>query len=91
MIPLLAKLRLPGKNARTITLYFPVFLVWLLLFMISILLLPFLFIAAVLTWKTGQGRIIINTFPMIFITIWHMRGLLIDVKTSDVEFYLSFI
>jgi hypothetical protein len=85
------KVRIPRESRRPVNLYLPVFIVWLLLFAICLLLLPFLLIGAVFTWQAGHGKIMIFSIPMLFCVLWHLHGVLIDVESENEKIYLEFI
>lgn len=91
MIPMLMKIKIPRSHGNFISICFPIFLVWLLLILICLLLVPFLLLAAFLTWPRGYGKVFLLVLPMIFSILWQMQGLLIDVKDKGHHIYFSFI
>lgn len=91
MIPMLMKIKIPRQEKKSITLYLPVFLAWILLTVIFLLLLPFILLSALISWPSGYGKILLLFFPMIFNVLWHLQGLLIDVEDKEGHIYFSFI
>jgi hypothetical protein len=91
MMPMLLKFRLPRREKKPLTLYFPIFLVWLLLLAIGIALSPLLILIGILTWCSGYGKMFILALPMFFSVLWHLKGLMVDVESHESTFYLSFI
>ncbi len=91
MIPMLMKIKIPRSHSNPVSFYVPIFLVWLILTLICLFLVPFLLLAAFLTWFRGYGKIFLLVLPMIFSILWHMQGLLIDVKDKDHHIYFLFI
>ena len=91
MIPLIMKIRIPRASKPPVKLYLPIFIVWILLFAITLVFLPILLIASIVTWHTGQGKIMLLSYPMLFSVLWNMRGLIIDVEGEEETIYMSFI
>jgi hypothetical protein len=91
MIPMLMKIKIPRQEKRSITIYLPVFLAWILLMAVFLLLLPFILLTALFTWFRGYGKIFVLFFPMLFNVLWHLQGLLIDVQDKEGHIYFSFI
>ena len=91
MIPMLMKIRLPREDNRSMTLYLPLFIAWLLLAVCMIILAPIALFVALVTWRQGFGKLILMFFPSLVEIIWHMHGLLIDVDGPDGTIYMSFI
>lgn len=91
MIPLIMKVKIPRESKKPVILYFPLFLVWILVFGILLILLPFFLIGAVLAWHSGYGKLLLLLIPMLFNLIWHLKGLLIDVESRDDKVFMKFI
>lgn len=91
MIPLLVKMKIPRKTEQPLTLYFPLFIAWLVLFAILLLILPVLLLAVFFTWHRGYGKILILSYPMLFVVLWNLHGLLIDVESEKDRVYMEFI
>jgi hypothetical protein len=91
MIPMLLKVKIPGKREKPFNVYVPLLIVWLLLITLLILLLPLLLLLAIFTWAKGSGRLVLLFFPLLFSILWNLQGLKIDIKDEKSEIYLSFI
>ena len=91
MLPMILKIKIPREDRKPVNLYLPFFLVWLLVFAVFLVLLPFILIAGLFTWHLGYGKIVIMAFPMLFHLIWHMQGLVVDVEGKDGTVYMAFI
>jgi hypothetical protein len=91
MIPMLLKIKVPRKNKQPVSIYLPLFIVWLILIPFFILLLPILLLIVMLTWAKGYGRWVLLFFPMLFSILWNLQGLEIDVEEIDSQIYFSFI
>ncbi len=64
MIPLTLKLRIKKKNGKIFNLWFPTFLIWLLLLPLFILLAPLVLIVSLLLWQSGKGKPLLESFFM---------------------------
>lgn len=91
MIPMLMKIKIPQENSRSINIYIPIFLAWLLLAVLLLIMTPFVLLAALFTWRQGLGGLILMVIPTLCEILWHMQGLLIDVEGPDETIYVSFI
>lgn len=91
MIPMLLKMKIPRTTKEPITLYFPLFIAWIILFIILLAFLPILLLVALFTWHKGYGKILVLSYPMLFALLWNMQGLLIDVEAKKDTVFLSFI
>lgn len=91
MIPLLMKIKIPRQSKHPLTLYLPLFIAWIILIAVFLLLLPIIFIMAIVSWSKGYGRLVLIFIPMVCSIFWHMQGLKIDVQDKDQHIYLSFI
>ena len=91
MIPVLLKLRVPRQDGDILTLYLPLFLLWLILIPILIVLLPFILIGAVFAWNSGYGRFLVYLYPLLFDLLVNLKGLKIDIQSKKDNIYISFI
>ena len=89
MIPMMMKMLIKEEGKRGVKLYIPLILVWIVLFALLIILLPFLLLAALLAWPSGYGRVILAVVPMLLAIIWSMSGLKIHVQSKDKQVYLN--
>jgi hypothetical protein len=82
-IPLWMRIRIKESDRKNIRLSIPLFLVWLLLLPLLLLALPFVLIAALLTWHRGHGRMILAAVPLLITVIGHLPGLHIEVDNPE--------
>jgi len=90
-IPLWMRIRIRESGRKKVNLYLPLFLLWLLLLPILILILPFLFIAAALTWRQGYGRKILGMIPFLTAVIFSLSGLHIEVDNPENQTLISIL
>jgi hypothetical protein len=90
MIPMLMRLKV-SRNPKKYGVLLPVFLVWILLFALMLVLLPFVLIAALFTWGSGQGKCLLLTYPMLFAVIFHLSGLHIEVEQREQNVLIAFL
>jgi hypothetical protein len=88
---MLLKIKIPGKGRTPMSLYLPLFLLWLVLIPVLILLLPFYLLLLLVSALKGYGRIVLMIVPMFGAVLWNLQGLKIDVRDGDSDTYLSFI
>jgi hypothetical protein len=91
MIPMFLKIKIPRQRGDILTLYVPLFIAWLILIPVLILLLPFILIAAGITWNRGFGRFFLYFYPLLFSLLWNLQGLKIDVEDKEHKIYFLFI
>ena len=89
MIPTMMKMLIQEEGKKSFKLFIPLILVWIVLFALLIILLPFLLLAAIIAWPSGYGRIILAVIPMLISVIWSMSGLKIHIKNKDKQVYLN--
>ncbi len=91
MIPLMLKLRINEKNSRGVNLWFPLFLLWIIVLPLLVLVGPIILLVSLLAWPAGKGRMILFSYLMIFKLIWHMSGLKIDVESNEKIIFINLI
>lgn len=91
MIPLIMKLRTQGRGKKGVNLWIPVFLVWILLLLLMILLLPIVLLAGLISWKQGFGKMLFLLYPMIFVLLFHLSGLKLDIESKNSKVFFNFI
>ena len=89
MIPLMMRLLIQEEGKKSFRLFIPLILVWIVLFALLIILLPFLLLAAIIAWPSGYGRIILSVIPMLFSVIGSMSGLKVQIESGDKQVYLN--
>ena len=90
MIPMFVRLRV-GRNPDKYGLLLPVFLVWILLFALMVIILPFVLIAALLTWRSGQGKLLLLTYPLLTSLLFKLSGLHIEVGSREQNVLIAFL
>jgi len=79
MMPMSLRLDIRGRDRPGVVLWFPVIVVWLILFALMIAALPFLLVAALATMRGKPGMRLLLVYPVAFTVINALSGLRIDV------------
>ncbi|MGD9345039.1 MAG: hypothetical protein PVH84_04200 [Candidatus Aminicenantes bacterium] len=82
------KIHIKEKGKKSVNLWLPLFLVWILLLALLILVSPILLVIGLLAWIRGYGRTFLYTFPMICAVLWAMSGLRIHIEDGDKKIQL---
>jgi predicted exporter len=90
MLPVFMHFRIRKDRNRAFGFYFPVILIWIILAAVLIILLPFVLLAALLTWRRGPGRLLLLVYPMTASMLWHLSGLHIETKGVENEILIDF-
>lgn len=90
MIPMVMGIRIIEKARRKLRLFFPIILVWILLFTILIAFFPLVLIAALILWPGGQGRLLLAGYFMLFSLIFSLSGLHIQVEDRENQTLIFF-
>jgi hypothetical protein len=90
MIPIFMRLKI-GRKPDGYGLLLPVFLVWILVFALMIVLLPVVVIAALLTWRSGQGKFLLLTYPLLISLLFQLSGLHIEIGRSEQNVLIAFL
>jgi hypothetical protein len=90
MIPIFMRLKI-SRNPDKYGVLLPVFLAWILLFVLMILLLPFVLIAALFTWRRGYGKLLLLTYPLLISLLFKLSGLHIEVGSSEQNVLIAFL
>jgi hypothetical protein len=90
MIPMLMRLKV-SRNPKGHGILLPVFLVWILLFALMLVLLPFMLLAALFTWRSGHGKWLLLTYPMLISVLFSLSGLHIEVEQPDENILIAFL
>ena len=91
MIPLMLKLHINEKNSRGVNLWFPLFLLWIIVLPLLVLVGPIIILVSLLAWPAGKGRMILFSYLMIFKLSWYMSGLRIDIETKEKIIFINLI
>lgn len=81
MPPCLMRLKVVNEE-RSINLWLPLFLAWILLGVLAIILLPLLVIAVLVLWSFERGREVMRMGSLICCCVCGLRGLTVDVKNQ---------
>ena len=90
MLPMILKMRIAGESGKSFRLFFPVVLVWILLFALFLALLPLVLLAAILTCPWGPGFRLLAVYPLLVAVLFNLSGLHIDVQDARQQIYLHF-
>lgn len=90
MLPMLMRLKITDKKKTSIRLWFPVILIWVIVFALLIVSFPFAVLLAFLTLRKGPGIDLIGLYPLPIVLLFSLSGLLIQLETEDNVFHLSF-
>jgi hypothetical protein len=90
MIPFFMHFRVRSAGRRGFGVYFPVILIWIIIVALLIILLPFLLLAALVTWRRGPGFGLLLIYPLFFSILWHLAGLHIETKNAENEVLIDF-
>lgn len=90
MIPLFMRLRI-GRDPDKYGVLLPIFLVWILLFALMLVLLPFVLLAALFTWRGGQGKLLLLTYPLLISLLFKLSGLHIEVSGPKENVLIAFL
>jgi len=82
-LPMLLRLRIQESGKQSVRIFLPLFLVWLLLLPVLFLAAAIALIAAALTWRSGRGRMLLVSIPFLISVIWNLSGLHIQVEKPD--------
>ncbi|MBN2104055.1 hypothetical protein JW835_08460 [bacterium] len=91
MIPCWMQMKIPKKNETPATLTIPIFILWILLFMVLVLILPVWLIASFILILAGYGWTGFLTLGLLCQVFWTLQGLEVDVKTKDITVYFKLI
>ncbi len=90
MIPIFMRFRV-ARDPNKYGLLLPVFLVWILLFALMVILLPFVLITAPFTWKSGQGKLLLLIYPVLISMLFHLSGLHVEIGGREQNVLIAFL
>lgn len=91
MLPMIVRFKIKEPGRRGFGLWFPVVVIWILLAALMLVLLPFLLLAALITWRRGPGARLLLVYPLLASVLWNLGGLTIDVDQKDRALLIDFI
>ena len=91
MLPMIVRFKVKEPGRRGFGLWFPALVVWILLAALMLVLLPFLLLAALISWGRGPGIRLLLFYPLVISILWNLGGLTIDVGQKDRALLIDFI
>ena len=91
MLPVLVHFKFKRPGRPGFGLWFPVIIVWIILAALLLVLLPFVLLAALSTWRRGPGRALLFLYPMFFSVLWNLSGLHLEVDRPENDILIEFI
>jgi len=86
--PMFIKLEF-GKRDGKFKLWFPLFILFPFLFVMLLLMAPFLLLAALVLWSFGWGKPFLLFIPVLLGLLWALRGLEIDINDKGQKVFIS--
>lgn len=91
MVPLFLRMRIrKSSQKRAFTLFFPVFLVWIILAALLLVLFPFVLLAALAVRPRGWSMSVLRMVALPFSLLWNLSGLYIQVVDPPKELLIYF-
>jgi hypothetical protein len=90
MFPVWMRLKIRPARKRGVSLWFPVILVWVILWALMLILLPFALLAALVTLRRGPGLALLAAYPLLFAVLWNLSGLHIEARDAESDVLVSF-
>jgi Trk-type K+ transport system membrane component len=91
MIPMIMRLDIRKRDERRVRLFFPLIVLWIVVFALLIVALPFVLLAALFTLRRGPGIRILQFFSALFAAVFALSGLRVDVANrEDSKVFISF-
>jgi hypothetical protein len=91
MLPMIVRFKVKQTGRRGFGLWFPVILIWIVLAALMLVLLPFVLLGALITWRRGPGRTLLIAYPLLASVLWNLGGLTIDVEQKENALLIDFI
>jgi len=91
MLPMIVRFKVKEPGRRGFGIWFPAIVIWILLAALLLVLLPFLLLAALLTFWRGPGTRLLLIYPLVGSVLWNLGGLTIDVDQKDHALLIDFI
>jgi hypothetical protein len=90
MMPMIMRMRVYEEGKRTFRFFFPVILIWIIVAALMIVLLPLVLIAALVTWRSGPGKLLLIAYPIFFSVLFELSGLHIEIVNLKRELLIHF-
>ena len=81
MIPLSMRLDIRNQDRRGVRLFFPVIVLWIIVFAVLIAALPFVLVAVLVTLFRGPGIRLLLFYPAFFAAVFSLSGLRVDIAS----------
>lgn len=88
--PLSMKIRAGKDGKNKFRFWFPVVLIWLVVFILALALSPLVLIVSLILWPSGTGKKLLMLGPIFFYLLSTLHGLNIQIKNMDSQFSISF-
>jgi len=87
-MPMILKLRVGKKDGKRFYIWLPLFLVWIIIFPLLLIPIPFIVLAALIMWPSGKGHIIFYGYFTIFKLIGCLSDLEINIESGNSTFFI---
>ena len=77
------RIHIVQKNKKRARLILPLFILWILLLPFIIISIPLVLLAALILWPSGYGRTVLRAGPALFMVISSLSHLHIDVDGTN--------
>ena len=77
------------NDQRRVRFWFPLVLLWPVMVLIAALTAPIVVVAAALYWHRGWGRPILLAGPLLLYVLFSLRGLRVDLASSEGRVFVS--
>ena len=83
MIPVYMNINVVSNNEKNIKLFFPLIILWVILFALLIILAPIVLVLSGILWRKRLGKALLLAYPMTFSVINSFSGLIVHVEKRD--------
>ena len=83
MIPVYMKINVVRNNEKEFRLFFPLIILWVIIFSLLIILAPIALVLSAILWKKRLGKILLLVYPMAFSVINSFSGLIVHVERNN--------
>ena len=87
--PSILRVRIARPNTR-VSLWLPLFLIWLPALLLAVLVTPVMVVMAALRLRKGQSKPMLMFLPRLFLLFCAVRGLEVAVETGQKSVLVSF-
>ncbi len=91
MIPMIMCVDTRNQDRKGVWLFFPVILVWIIVFALLVAVLPLVLVAALVTLSRGPGVRLLSIYPVLFAAVFALSGLRVDIASHrNNKVFISF-